>query len=1428
MDEVLTAWGCAVELAADGAEGLIRPGETRHELPLAEKAAQNLLPDLRKHYRVWTHGVDSGERSKMSAMLLLADVLGDSPGIVALREKLSRLLQHPAEGRRLPPILMQGETGTGKGLLARAIHREGPRRGGPFVDVNCAAIPEALLEAEMFGFERGAFTGARRAKAGLLQAAHRGTIFLDEVGLLPAGLQVKLLKAIEERAVRRLGSTRTEPVDVWILAAANQDLEVAAREGRFRADLYHRLAVLTLWLPPLRERGRDVLLLAEHLLAQACADYQLTAKTFDETARAALFGYRWPGNVRELANAMERVALLTDGPVVTAELLRLPVAPGAPPPHAPGTERVTSLEDAVGSVEREHLVRALDETNWNISRAAARLGIPRNTLRYRVEKYGLRREGSSTPLRLRAERALPAEPAAVAATPAEIAVRPSVRWEQRRLTFLRVDLVPTVQERPFFESSRPLDVFVDKVQSFGGQVEELSSIAMVAVFGLEPMEDAPRRAALVAMAIRRAVESDQRGTVERLAVKLGLHVGQFMVGRINGSAEIDRDAKREAGRVLELLLEQAALDTILVTEAAATLLARRFEMVPVTSLAGAPGRVYSLGRERSRLGQDGQLTRFVGRPQELEILRRCLAAAMTGHGQVVGVVGEAGIGKSRLLLEFRLGLNEDRIAYLEGSCHAYAAAIPYFTLVEILRNRCGILEADTPDAIHEKVRRSLQAMGMDLEESAPYLLHLLAVDAGNDRLADLAPEAIKVRTFEALREMSLKSSWRQPLILVVEDLQWIDKTSEDFIASLVESIAGAHVLLVSTYRSGYRPRWLGKSYATQIALQPLSPEDALRMLQSVPETETISQTFREVIVAKAVGNPFFLEELTRAALEQGDVSPALTLPDTIQEVLMARVDRLPPEEKRLLQSASVVGKNVPFTLLGAAVGLPDQVLRQGLGRLQSAEFLYEVRSVPELEYTFKHVLTQEAAYASLLPRERKVLHAKIVETLEGLAGGRSAEQTEALAHHAFHGELWEKALRHLRQAGRKAFARAANLEAVAYFEQAVMTLEHVPESRDKLVHGVDLRFELRNALWALGQLARGLEYLREAESLAEALGDKRRLARLAAHTGGNYLVLGETDRALHYGEQALSLAATLDDFELQIDANQFRGVLYSSLGDYPRAVQFLERSITALVGDRGRGRFSEFYAVHGRTWLVWSLSELGKFHDARTRADEGTRIAEGSNHPHNLVAASWADGYLNLTKGDYGAAVAALEHSLAVCRATNIAVWLRPCMALLGHAYALGGRVPDAVPLLEQAVRHADENNVGLAAWETYLGEAYLLAGRLDEAGRLAGHSLGLARERKERGFEAYALRLTAEIAVRYGRVAEAEESYHRALALAAGLGMRPLTAHGHVGLGALHFRTGNLQRADEHRLAASALISQLDVDPDGFRPAIQSGNPSS
>jgi len=330
----------------------------------------------------------------------LSEIIGQSPIMVRLQGQVARLLSRQIVGGRLPPILLEGETGTGKGLMARALHRCSTRYAAPFIDVDCAAIPETLLEAELFGYERGAFTDARQTKPGLFELAERGTIFLDEIGLLPRSLQAKLLKVVEDQRVRRLGGTRSQLVDAWVITATNEDLAVATRGGLFREDLYHRLATVTLRMPPLRERGDDIILLAERFLARISAQYGVPTRLLSADAKAALLSHSWPGNVRELLNLIERVVLLWDERIITADRLDLSPSPqlngGASlvtPPH----EIPTRLRRFGRIVDRKRLVEVLGEAGWNLSLAAGQLAVPRNTLRYWMVKLEIHPPGEAAP-----------------------------------------------------------------------------------------------------------------------------------------------------------------------------------------------------------------------------------------------------------------------------------------------------------------------------------------------------------------------------------------------------------------------------------------------------------------------------------------------------------------------------------------------------------------------------------------------------------------------------------------------------------------------------------------------------------------------------------------------------------------------------------------------------------------------------------------------------------------------------------------------------------------------------------------------------------------------------------------------------------------------------------------------------------------------
>ncbi len=1350
-------------------------------------------------------------------MTLLPEMVGESPGIAAIRDRIARLVARASDVRRLPPVLIQGETGSGKGLVARALHRAGPRSGGPFVDVNCAAIPETLLEAEMFGFERGAFTDARQAKRGLFQTAHRGTLFLDEIGLLPDGLQAKLLTVLEERTVRRLGATQSEPVDVWIIAATNLDLLAATRAGRFREDLYHRLAVLTLALPPLRERQQDVVLLAEHFLARACADYGLSPKTLAPDARAALVSYRWPGNVRELINTMERVTLLAEASVVTADLLGLsdggpaaagPVAVSPPPPPAPA-----SLAAVVDGAERAHLQEALEATSWNVTRAAARLGISRNTIRYRMEKHGLRHGAPAPPRRTRQPAPAPSAPV-VPAPSVETAARTGIRWERRHLAILLARLASDPDAGPL-DTGRVIEALVEKARSFGGRVDELGASGFVALFGLEPIEDPVRRAALAALAMQRAAGRTSDGGPAPV-LRFGVDRGSFLIGRLSDASLVDAEDKRTALSAMGALVESAEPGTVVVSAAGASLLARGFDLAPLGAAAGRRAAFRLGGLERAEAAS-GRRTRFVGRDHELELLRGRLAAAVRGQGQVVAIAGDAGIGKSRLVGELRRDLTGDGILCLEGHCLPYATPIPCLPLVELLRAACAIVETDGPEGVRDKLRASLDRAGMDAIASAPYLLHLLDPGEGGEALARLSPDVVKARTFETLRELSRRLAGRTPLVIVVEDLHWVDRTSEEYLGTLVDVVAGARILLVTTHRPGYRPPWMDRSYATQVALQPLSPHESQSLVRDVIGPADVDEPTVEMIVSKAEGNPFFAEELARAVTEGGRPTPGSPVPDTVEGVLMARIDRLAAEDKRVLQAAAVIGRTLPFLLLQAILEPADEALRERLARLQGAEFLYETRAASELEYTFKHALTHEVAYASLLPAQRRALHARIVDVLESWQREGREELVERLAHHAIQAEAWEKAVDYARRAGRQALTRSAHRDAAAWFDQALSAVSHLPERRERLEQAIDLQFDLRNALWPLAEFRRVFECLKRAEQLATTLGDQKRLAMTFALLTPMFSTQEEQAKGIEYGRRALDLGVALGDTTVQVVATLYLAMAYLTLGNYSRATKFARKNVALLQGNVRLEQFGP-HGLHAepailpRALLLWSFGELGAFAEAQPVLEESLRIAETIDHPWSQTFLALGEGILRVRQGDLPRAVRTLERSLALCRQWQLAALFEVITGHLGHAYTLAGRTGEAIPLLEEGLaerRHWLEPFPLLA-----LAEAYLRVGRTREASQTAERALGLARQRGQRGHEAWLRWLLGEIARLdpAGSAADVEAHYGQALDLATELDMRPLAAHCHLGLGQWHRQRGDAAREQEHMTTARSLYREMGM----------------
>ena len=663
--------------------------------------------------------------------------------------------------------------------------------------------------------------------------------------------------------------------------------------------------------------------------------------------------------------------------------------------------------------------------------------------------------------------------------------------------------------------------------------------------------------------------------------------------------------------------------------------------------------------------------------------------------------------------------------------------------------------------------------------------------------------------------------------MVFEDLHWIDGETQALLDSLVESLGSARLLLLVNYRPEYEHRWGSKTAYSQMRLDSLPPESAAELLAVLLGPDPGLAPLTQMLVKR--GNPFFLEETVRTLVETGALAgerrayrltrpvEALQVPATVQTILAARIDRLPADEKQLLQAASVIGKQVLYALLAAIAEQPEEVLRRGLAHLQEAEFLYETQLFPDLEYTFKHALTHDVVYAGLLVGRRRDLHAVVADAIERLHPDRLVEHVERLAHHARQGEVWDKAVRYLRQAGAKVLLRSANRGAADYFEQALDALGRLPETPASIAESLDLRFDLRHALLPLGEQKRTGALLDEAKALAEAVGDEHRLGRALNFKVTQFTQAGDYAAALQAGLRALAIGESQADIAIQVGAHLAMGQVYVARGEYREAVRHCEAALAlipeALAQERFGGSVPQGSLV--RSVLAIALMPLGQFAEAFGRLREALHIAEEAGQVLALLYALLGLGTLKLDQGDFAGAVAPLERGLELCRTREVPLLIQEFAGALGAAYHGTGRRAEAVAMME--ARRAAERNQRYWLWPGRvgaLGEAYLLDGRLVDATRIAEDGLAAARQWGERGVEGQLLRLLGDIAAHSDRVEvdTAEVHYGQALVLAEELGLRPLMAHCHLGLGKLYRRTGDREQAREHLTNATTMYREMGM----------------
>jgi class 3 adenylate cyclase/tetratricopeptide (TPR) repeat protein len=1023
--------------------------------------------------------------------------------------------------------------------------------------------------------------------------------------------------------------------------------------------------------------------------------------------------------------------------------------------------------------------------------------------------------------------------------------------ERKQVTVLFADLKGSMEllaERDPEDARKILDPVLERmmeaVHHYEGTVNQVMGDGIMALFGAPVAhEDHAVRACYAALrmqdAVRRYAEELRRSQGLTVEIRVGLNSGDVVVRSIGSDLRMDYTAVGQTTHLAARMEQLAVPGTILITAdtlrlAEGFVLVNPLGPVPVKGLE-SPVEIYTLtgaspARRRLEAAAARGLTRFVGRDTELQALRHALDEAGRGHGQVVAVVGEPGVGKSRLFWEFTRSHRTHGWLVLESGSVSYGKATVYLPVIDLLKAYFKIQDRDDQREIREKVTGKILTLDRALEPTLTPLLVLLGITVGDPAWQALDPRQRRERTLDAVKRLLVRESQVQPLCLVFEDLHWIDSETQGFLDDLIDSLPGAWVLLLVNYRPEYRHGWGSKTCYAQLRIDPLPHENADELLRALLGDDAALEPLRQLLIDRTEGNPFFLEETVRTLVEIGNLVgergayrlaeplTSIRVPATVQAILAARIDRLSPEDKRLLEAAAVIGKDVPLPVLRAVAGVAEDDLRRGLAHLQAGEFIYETSLFPEPEYTFKHALTHEVVYAGLLHDRRKALHARVCDAIERLAGERVAEHAESLARHAVRAEVWDKAVDYLREAGAQAYARGAVQESLARSEQALEILAKLPAVPDNIRRAIDVRAHLQLPLFALGQFPRLVQHLREAERLARDLGDRQRLGRVAITLGYCAFINGRIAETIAYGREALGIAAALGDRALSATCTYELAVCDMALGEFPRAIDAFGRLIEGPDADASRQASGAFGSIWQMAcgWLSTCYAERGEFDRAMAHGDRAIQAADASGVPQGQASEYWRRGWTLVTRGEFEAALPWLDRAVRLAETGGLLYVLSIASVVWGSAAVRLGRLTEGLDAVERGVTLQErmQTRVFLPSMYAASADAFMLGGRLPEARRVADAAVELARASGERPSQAIALAVL-------GAIAAAQEPpddraalgfLEQAEALAEELGMRPLLARCHLGLAQMHRRMGEPQETEAHLAVARAMFREMDM----------------
>ena len=1071
--------------------------------------------------------------------------------------------------------------------------------------------------------------------------------------------------------------------------------------------------------------------------------------------------------------------------------------------------------------------------------------------------------------------------------------RSALEGERRQVTVLFADIAgfTTIAERLDPEDvhrivDRCFELITAEVHRFEGTINQYTGDGVMALFGAPiAHEDSPRRAAHAALAIQRAIRDyDRELQVQgglHLQMRIGLHTGPVVVGKIGDDLRMDYTAVGDTTNLAARLQQTARPGSVVVSEATHAAVGSFFETLDLGEVpvkGRAPARAFEIVRSRARRSRlsaavERGLTRLVGRGREVSVLLERFADVKHGRGQVVSLAGDAGIGKSRLLLEFRRALTEagESPTWLEGQCVSFGQSIQFLPLIEQLRLNFEIEEFDGEPEIIAKVEHAMRRMG-ELEAHIPYVRYLLSVDPGDPAILDMDAGARRGKCFEAIRALSLRGARRRPLVLVFEDLHWVDAGTEEYLASIVDAVAGVPLMLILTYRVGYSPRIPARSFHTVLTLRPLSELDAVNMAGHVLGAPDLPPALRQALLEKAEGVPLFIEEVIRTLLDLGMLRQerdgyqvvqsvgSLDVPNTIQDIIMARLDRLGDEGKRTVQLASVIGRQFLGRLLQRVAGLTER-LSDLLEELKDLEIIYELGLAPEPAYIFKHALIQDVAYQSLLKERRRDLHRAVGMAIEEIYADRLAEHAEELAHHFQNGGEWSKAFTYLVRSGDRAKAAYANETALDLYARALEASERVTPSIEwtRIAEVHHRRGEV------LRLLARYPDSIAEFERMREGSrrgGDRIREAESLVETAYSQFLIFTNEgiqQCRRFATEALAIGRETGDQHVVARSLCYLGLVAQAEGEPAAGDRLFEESLEIA---RAAG-FADTVAVN-LTWLGAHANWRGEF----TRAIDTSRQAMGAARQLNdglseLISLAFIC-LAQIGLGDYRDAIVTIDEGLAkarernnsfiVGRLTNTLGWLYQELGDFARATEYNREAADigrraknanvevsslinqgldqlhlgnprqAIALMEETRERVEKHALGAHRWRwsnhlsLYLSEAWLATGEASRALQQADKALAQARGTGSVKYQAKALALRGQILLEAGQRDDAGRELAEALALARRIGYPPLTWQAAHLLARAQAATGDAESAARSaRLSLETMehIAERAPDPD-------------